>query len=90
MLACAVLAAAEPTARVFTGRLATAWLLEARLRRAARRPDALAAAERAIALTELLIKEDRAERWERWDSAQARLLAGRIAGDCLAVHRISL
>ena len=75
------LVAAEPAARVFTGRLATAWMLEARLRRANNHPDAAAAAERAIALSELLIKEDRADKWVRWDASQARLMAGRIASD---------
>ncbi len=69
--------AAEPTARVYTGRLAAAWLLEARLRRVSRRADFATAIDRAIELGELLISENRADVLVRWNAAQARLLAGR-------------
>ena len=72
------LMAADPAVRMFTGRLATAWMLEARLRHATSRADALAAAERAIALDDQMIKEDRVDQWIFWDFAQASLLAGRI------------
>ncbi len=73
-----VLVAAEPAARVFTGRLATAWMLEARVRFARARADTLAAAERAIGIGEQLIGENRADTWVLWDFAQAQLLAGRV------------
>jgi serine/threonine protein kinase len=73
------LVAAEPAARAFTGHLAIAWMLEARLRQALNRPDALAAAERAITLDDLLLTENRATALVRWNLAQAYLLAGRIA-----------
>jgi len=72
------LVAAEPAARVFTGRLLTAWMLEARLHRTTAPTEALTAAEHAITFGELLLKEDRADAWVLWDWAQARLLAGRI------------
>ncbi len=72
------LVAAEPAARGFSSHLAVAWMLEARLRQALHRPDALAAAERAIALGDLLLKENRADPLVRWNFAQAHLLAGRI------------
>jgi hypothetical protein len=73
------LAAAEPSSRVFTSRLAYAWQLEARLRFAAARADARAAAERALELGALLIKENRAEDVVLAEYAQAGVLAGRIA-----------
>ena len=72
------LVAAEPAARVFTSRLAAAWTIEGRLRQALVRADALAAAERAVALTEQLVQEDRADTWALWEFAQAALLAGRL------------
>jgi serine/threonine-protein kinase len=73
------LVAAEPAARAFTGHLAAAWLIEARLRQTRQRPDALAAAERAISLAGLLLTENRADALVRWNFAQAQLLAGRLA-----------
>jgi eukaryotic-like serine/threonine-protein kinase len=72
------LVAAEPSARVFTRRLAAAWMLEGRLRFLTGRDDALPAAERAIALAEQLIRENRADNWTLWEFGQAGVLAGRI------------
>jgi len=70
---------AEPSSRVFTRFLATTWLLEARLRLAARHPAAGEAAARAVELAEPLIKEARADSWVIGEFAQANILAGRIA-----------
>lgn len=72
------LIAAEPNERIFTSRLAAVWMLEGRLRHATAGVDALTAAERAIALSEQLITENREDNWTLWEFAQASLLAGRI------------
>ncbi|MCF3650534.1 serine/threonine-protein kinase [Synoicihabitans lomoniglobus] len=73
------LVAAEPGSHEFTRRLATAWRLEARLQMATQPPDARAAIDRAIALGNGLIQQDRANSWAVGEFAQAQLLAGRIA-----------
>ena len=74
------LVATEPTSRMFSARLITTWMLEARLRHMLGRSDAADAAERAISIGESMIKEDRADKWwGRWDFAQASLLRGRLA-----------
>ncbi len=74
------LVALEPTSREYSGRLITTWMLEARLRDQLHRDDAAEAAARAIALSETMIKEDRADKWwVRWDFSQAHLTAGRLA-----------
>jgi len=72
------LAAAEPTSRIFPTRLAAVWVLEARIRLATGRDDALAAAEQAIALAAPVVAGDRADVWISAELAQALLLAGRI------------
>ncbi len=72
------LAAAEPQSRTFTGWLAASWLLEARIRNQAGRPDALVAVERSLTLGDQLIQESRADAWVMWHFGQAALLAGRI------------
>ncbi len=73
------MAAAEPSSRIFTTWVAVAWLLEARTRMKAQRPDALLAVNRAMELGELLLKEDRVSNLALGGLAQAHLLAGRIA-----------
>jgi serine/threonine-protein kinase len=73
------LAVAEPLSRVFTGRLADAWRLEAWMRATAHRADAREAAERAVDLGEMLIKESRADDRVVGEFAASCVLAGRIA-----------
>ena len=81
------LVAAEPTARIFTARLLTAWMLEARRRLAEKSSETTLAADRAIALGEQLLRESRADRFVRYDWAQARLVAGRAGTDAAQPDR---
>jgi len=73
--------AAEPTSQTFTGTLLTAWRLEASLRYLEHRNDAAAAAQRAIALGEVLYQRSQADRTVLWDLSQSLILAGRIAAN---------
>ncbi len=73
------LVATESSSRIFTGRLAYAWQLEARRRFAVDRPDARTAIESALALGAQLLREARADDLVLAEYAQACVLAGRIA-----------
>ncbi|MDP2138773.1 MAG: protein kinase, partial [Candidatus Didemnitutus sp.] len=73
------LVAAEPSSRGFNRLLAAAWRLEGRRRFIAGLADADRAVAQALTLGETLIANDRADRWDFSDYAQACLLAGRIA-----------
>ena len=75
------MAAAEPTSRIFTAWLASAWLIEARLHARAGRPAALTAVKLAIDLGESLLKDDRVSPLALGELARAHLLAGRLAED---------
>ena len=75
----AALVSAEPASRVFSGRLAYAWQLEARLSFATDQTAARTAIEQALELGRRLIREGRAEDSILTEFAQAALLAGRIA-----------
>ncbi len=75
----AALVAAEPTSLEFNRQLATAWRLEALIRRLLNRPDAAEAAANAVALGEKLVRDDKANRRTLWEFAHACLTAGRIA-----------
>jgi serine/threonine protein kinase/tetratricopeptide (TPR) repeat protein len=72
------LVAAEPSSRVFALWLAKVWLMEARMRMHVGRPDALAAAGRAIEIGEPLLKLERASNATVGEFAQANILAGRL------------
>ena len=73
------MAAAEPSSRMFPAWGATAWLLEARMRVKAQRPDALVAVTRAMELGEELSKGNRVSNLALGELAQAHLFAGRLA-----------
>lgn len=73
------LVAAEPTSRVFTGRLAYAWYLEARLRFATGQLGAQEAIAQTLILSEPLAQGGRADHQILGELAQAHVLAGRIA-----------
>jgi len=84
------LSAAEPSDRAFVLWLVIAWRLEAQLLFAAGRPDAAAAAARAVELGEQLIREGRATDADAGECAQACVVAGEIAahaGDGTAARR---
>ena len=68
-----------PTDRKITGLLAVAWRLEAELREAAGRADAMAAATQAIAMSEDLLAKERADDELVGDFLNACVVAGRIA-----------
>ncbi len=69
----------EPSSLVFARLLATAWRLEAGLRLAAHRPDAVAAVGRANDLGEPLVKGTRVDNRTLSEYALTCVLAGRIA-----------
>ncbi len=73
------LVAGETSSRIFTGRLAHAWQLEARLRFTSNETDVAAAIEQALELGNLLIRENRADDVVLTEFAQTSLLAGRLA-----------
>jgi len=84
------LSAAEPSDRKFVLWLVTAWRLEAQLRLSAGRPDAAAAATRAVELGDRLIREGRATDADVGECALAGVVAGEIAaqsGDDAAAQR---
>ncbi|HUJ43801.1 MAG TPA: protein kinase [Opitutaceae bacterium] len=73
------LVSTEPTDRTFVLRLAIAWRMEAQVRAAAGRPDAAAAAARAVQIGEGLVREGRTTDAEAGACALACVVAGEIA-----------